>query len=89
MSWPLDPNGFAVPPCDAEGCDKAATFWLEVQWSIADFGEWYACDEDLEGMVDYFAKKKTDGRLPVVLDVHVIELGISVPPLPSPHQPEA
>jgi hypothetical protein len=51
--------------CDAEGCDRPAAFEVWAQWSEADFGSWFACQEHHNDVVEWLISRTVDGR-PVV-----------------------
>lgn len=41
--------------CDQPNCDETAVMHWAAQWSLFDFGEWYACDAHYHEVGHYVA----------------------------------
>lgn len=50
-----------APVCDDVPCDKPAVWELLAQWTIVDFGTWYACDQHLQLVTEYLMARTVDG----------------------------
>jgi hypothetical protein len=61
------------PRCDWVNCSHEASNWVKAQWSIADFGEWYACNSHVGTLHDWLVKRLVDGQEIAEISWHFIE----------------
>lgn len=65
------------PQCDAAGNDGLAcrgdlVAWIEAQWTIADFGTWYACEQHVDAVERWLWARTVDGLKTEHVYVHPI-----------------
>lgn len=51
-----------TPHCEVEDCPNLATYEVQAQWTLVDFGRWLCCDEDLDRVVEHLWKRYVDGQ---------------------------
>lgn len=51
--------------CEWENCLHQAQCGVNAQWSLADFVEYFACDEHAFDMLTGLLKRRVNGELPV------------------------
>ena len=54
------------------GCDAESDYWLDVHWTMADFGEWYSCTDCLPDILESLANRVVESRTPSI-EVHPID----------------
>jgi hypothetical protein len=50
-------------------CKFMAHYQIEAQWTLVDYGYWYACDEHVQGVAKSIRERTCDGQPCVYLEV--------------------
>lgn len=58
---------------DGLPCRQEAAFWIEAQWTIADFGTWYACADHVDQVERWLWARTVDGLRTEHVYAHPVE----------------